>query len=157
MRAAKFVLVAGLLLAGAGVHATAGVRSAAPAPEAADPAKIVTEFYNLVFLDHKVKEGFARFVGPVYRQHNPRVADGPAATIAYLEKRFAENPQARNEIIRSFVNGDLVALHVHSTLGPQDRGKAIVDIFRVKDGRIVEHWDVIQDIPEPSANDNGMF
>lgn len=132
----------------------AGAAHAAAQPGA---ERIVLDFYRTVFTEHKVAEGFRDYVGPTYTQHNPRVADGADATIAYLGKRFADNPQATNRVLRVFADGDLVALHVHSVLNAQDRGRAIVDIFRVENGRIVEHWDVIQDVPETAANGNGMF
>jgi len=68
-----------------------------------------------------------------------------------------ENPEWHGRIVRSGTDGDLVFLHVHQTNGPEDRGQAIVEIFRVDDGKIVEHWDVIQPVPESAANDNTMF
>jgi predicted SnoaL-like aldol condensation-catalyzing enzyme len=70
--------------------------------------------------------------------------------------RFA-HPSFRFDIQRMIAEGDLVVLHVHTKLDAQDRGKAVVDIFRVDHGKIVEHWDVIQDVPERAANRNTMF
>ena len=70
---------------------------------------------------------------------------------------FKTNPEARSDIKRLISSDDLVVVHVHSKVNPQDRGRAIVDIFKVTNGKIVEHWDVIQPIPQKSANDNGMF
>ncbi len=132
---------------------------AAPAALAADqtPKEIVTDFYRMVFEQHKVQEGFDTYVGLPYTQHNPNVPDGPEATIKFLSGRFEKNPQATNTMVRVIADGDLVAVHVHSTLNPQDRGNAIVDIFRVANGKIVEHWDVIQPVPEKAANPNTMF
>jgi len=121
------------------------------------PKEIVTTFYRMVFEAHRVKEAFDLYVGPTYKQHNPRVPDGAAASIKFLGDRFVTNPQATNKIIRTLADGDLVAVHVHSTLNPDDRGRAIVDIFRVENDKIVEHWDVIQPVPEETANSNGMF
>ncbi|WP_231755444.1 nuclear transport factor 2 family protein [Bordetella sp. N] len=118
--------------------------------------KLVVDFYNRVFNQHDVA-AIPSVVSDGYKQHNPLVPDGRAPFVNYLTKRFQENPQARSEIIRSATDGDLVWLHVHSTANPQDRGRAIVDIFRVKDGKIVEHWDIIQFVPEKSANQNTMF
>ncbi|MDX3810360.1 MAG: nuclear transport factor 2 family protein, partial [Bosea sp. (in: a-proteobacteria)] len=77
--------------------------------------------------------------------------------VSFFTSKFKSNPEARARIVRSSANDDLVWLHVHSTERPDDRGRAIVDIFRVKDGRIVEHWDVIQPVPEKAANGNTMF
>lgn len=130
---------------------------AAPAAAQADPKAIVLAFYQLGFIEGRVAEAFERYVGPTYTQHNPRVADGAAPAIAFLTRNFAENPQRRNEIKRVIAEGDLVALHIHARPNPESRGVAIVDIFRVENGRIVEHWDVIQPVPESSANGNGMF
>ncbi|MBY6005632.1 nuclear transport factor 2 family protein [Salipiger bermudensis] len=123
--------------------------------EAANLA-LVTEFYEGVFLDHDVAAASA-VVADSYIQHNPNVPDGKAPFVSYFTGLFAENPAAKNEIVKSAASGDLVWLHVHSTAGADDRGRAIVDIFRVADGMIVEHWDVIQPVPETSANENGMF
>ena len=92
-----------------------------------------------------------------YKQHNPYVADGKKPFVSYFKGFFKENPQSRARIIRSAVDGDLVWVQVHSTKNPADRGEAVVDIFRVQNGKIVEHWDVIQEIPEESANRNTMF
>ncbi len=83
-----------------------------------------------------------------------RVAD---EKIALFTEHFKADPEARSTIVRSAADGDLVFLHVHSTSNPQDRGSAIVDIFRVDHGKIAEHWDVIQPVPEHAANDNTMF
>ena len=123
----------------------------------ATPRDIVVAFYRMAFEDHKVAEAFALYVSPIYKQHNPRVPDGPQATIDFLSRRFRENPTATNRMVRVIADGPMVALHVHSILGPTDRGNAIVDIFRVENGKIVEHWDVIQAVPETAANPNTMF
>jgi predicted SnoaL-like aldol condensation-catalyzing enzyme len=118
---------------------------------------MVTAFYKMVFYDHKVAEAFKTYVGPSYKQHNPLVPDGIEPSVAFLSKRFETNPQATNEIKRVIGDGDLVAVHVHSRLNDGDRGRAIVDIFRVESGKIVEHWDVIQPVPENAQNNNTMF
>ena len=118
---------------------------------------MVTVFYKMVFYDHKVADAFKTHVGPSYRQHNPLVPDGVEPSVAFLSKRFETNPQAINEIKRVIAEGDLVAVHVHSRLNDADRGRAIVDIFRVENGKIVEHWDVIQPVPENAQNNNTMF
>jgi predicted SnoaL-like aldol condensation-catalyzing enzyme len=118
---------------------------------------LVIAFYKMVFYDHKVAEAFKIYVGPSYKQHNPLVPDGIEPSVAFLSKRFETNPQAINEIKRVIADGDLVAVHVHSRLTDADRGRAIVDIFRVEDGKIAEHWDVIQPVPENAQNNNTMF
>jgi predicted SnoaL-like aldol condensation-catalyzing enzyme len=83
--------------------------------------------------------------------------NGKAPFVSYFADYFRANPQASNRIVRSATDADLVYLHVHSASGPGDRGQAVVDIFRVADGKIVEHWDVIQVVPAESANGNSMF
>lgn len=131
---------------------------AAPAL-AADPEtnkKIVVDFYDKA-LNQKDFEAAAKSFGPKYIQHNPNVPDGIEAfkgLVTMLKEKF---PKSRSEIKRVIADGDLVVLHVHSVREPGQRGRAIVDIFRLENGKIVEHWDVVQDIPEKAANDNTMF
>ena len=108
-------------------------------------------------LNQKDADGAIAYMGDRYVQHNPNAADGPEGFrkfIAFLREKF---PNSRSEIKRSFVDGDYVILHVHAVREPGARGNAIVDIFKLENGKIVEHWDVVQDIPEKPANDNTMF
>lgn len=118
--------------------------------------KLVLDFYDQFFNEHETEEA-ARVVADDYIQHNPQVPDGKEPFVTYFTGFFKENPEARAEVVRSATDGDLVYLHVRSTDGPDDRGSAVVDIFRVEDGTIVEHWDVIQEVPAESANPNTMF
>lgn len=117
---------------------------------------LVLAFYEQFFNQHNISEA-AKVLTDDYRQHNPHVPDGKAPMVGYFSEFFKANPDARGKVVRSATDGDLVYLHVHSTDNKTDRGTALVDIFRVKDGRIVEHWDVIQAIPEKAANSNTMF
>ncbi|WP_207803908.1 nuclear transport factor 2 family protein, partial [Bacillus thuringiensis] len=89
--------------------------------------------------------------------HNPFVADGRKAFMDFFKEDFVKNPNSSAEIKRVVAEGDTVALHVHCRTNSQDKGVAIVGIFRNKDGKIVEHWDVIQEIPSEAANNNTMF
>lgn len=146
-------LIAASLLAAATTGALAQTRDLAA--EEANRA-LVLKFYDEVFNKHQVETG-AAVVANEYKQHNPRVPDGKAPFVTYFSKFLKDNPERRSRIVRSTTDGDLVWLHVHTTNGANDRGAAIVDIFRVKDGRIVEHWDVIQPVPETAANNNTMF
>lgn len=118
---------------------------------------LVTSFYSEVFVEHKTNDAALKYLEPSYIQHNPNVPTGRKAFIDFFIPFFEKNPSARSEIKRIIASNDLVMVHVHSKMNPLDRGRAIIDIFRVKDDRIVEHWDVIQAIPENSANDNGIF
>jgi len=128
------------------------------AREAAEEANraLVLGFYDQFFNRHETEEA-ALVLAEDCRQHNPSVPDGRAPVVGYFTKYFRENPQSRARIVRSATDGDLVYLHIHSTNGPEDRGVAVVDIYRVRDGLIVEHWDVIQPVPAESANSNTMF
>jgi predicted SnoaL-like aldol condensation-catalyzing enzyme len=145
----RFCLIPGLFLA---VALSANVRAAEQSAK-----EMVTAFYKMTFYHHKVAEAFKAHVGATYKQHNPLVPDGIEPSVAFLSKRFDTNPQAINEIKRVIADGDLVAVHVHSRLNDGDRGRAIVDIFRVENGKIIEHWDVIQPVPENTQNNNTMF
>ena len=119
--------------------------------------RIVRDFYEGVFLRHQVEEFSDRYIGDTYVQHNPMVASGKEPFVEFFTQYFKANPQAKNVIKRVIAEGDLVMLHVHSTKNDRDRGSAVVDIFRVENGKIVEHWDVQQDIPERTRNNNGVF
>jgi len=118
--------------------------------------RVVVDFYELA-VNRKDAAAAAAHFGPRYVQHNPSVADGGEGFQAFIEQYRKKFPDARSEIKRVFADGDYVILHVHAVPRPQARGQAIVDIFKLANGKIVEHWDVIQDVPEKPANPNGMF
>lgn len=118
--------------------------------------KNVTEFYEKA-INQKDFEAASKYIGSRYTQHNPMASDGPEGLKGYLQFLRKEFSNSHSEIKRVFADGDYVILHVHSVLVPGTRGRAIVDIFKLENGKVVEHWDVIQDIPEKSANPNGMF
>jgi predicted SnoaL-like aldol condensation-catalyzing enzyme len=129
--------------------------SAAPAQLAANK-RLVVAFYDAA-INRKDYDLAVTFLGPEYKQHNPTAGDGAAGLKSFIEFLKAKFPTQHGDIKQIIAEGNLVALHVHSTRGDGTAGRAIVDIFRVANGKVVEHWDVIQDIPEKSANVNGMF
>jgi predicted SnoaL-like aldol condensation-catalyzing enzyme len=92
-----------------------------------------------------------------YIQHNPSVATGPQGLKGILDRARVQSPHAQHRVKRVFVDGDYVIAHVHVIINPGELGRAVVDIFRIESGRIAEHWDVAQPVPEHPANDNGMF
>lgn len=117
---------------------------------------LVVDFYDRFFNKHDLSAA-EEYIGDVYIQHNPLFPDGPKAFKDAFKGAFQKFPNRQNKIIRSAANGDLVFLHVHRTMNPGERGDAIVDIYRVENGKIVEHWDVIQPVPAESKHNNGMF
>ena len=119
--------------------------------------RTVIDFYDLAFNAHKPAEAAQRYIGATYIQHNPLVPNGAAPFVGYFSGFFKTHPAAALDMVRVISEGDLVVVHSKFTTGPEDRGEAIIDIFRVADGKIVEHWDVIQPVPEHSANGNTMF
>jgi len=118
--------------------------------------KNVVEFYDKA-LNQKDFEAASKYLGPRYTQHNPVAADGPEGLKAFIQFLRDKFPNSRSEIKRAFADGDYVIVHVHAIREPGTRGRAIIDIFKLENGKIVEHWDVAQDVPEKAANPNGMF
>lgn len=118
--------------------------------------KTVVDFYQKA-INEKDFTSAEVYLGDKYIQHNPIAADGKEGLKSFIGYLKAKAPKYHSEIKRVFADGDFVILHVHNTPAPGDKGKAIVDIFRLEKGKIVEHWDVIQPIPEKAANENGMF
>jgi predicted SnoaL-like aldol condensation-catalyzing enzyme len=117
---------------------------------------VVLSFYQFA-INEKNVEAALPYLGEQYIQHNPNAQDGIEGLKKYIAYLKATYPHAHSDIKRILAEGDYVILHVHSIKEPNTRGEAIMDIFRLEQGKIVEHWDVHQPVPEHSANDNGMF
>jgi predicted SnoaL-like aldol condensation-catalyzing enzyme len=146
----------------AGILAATALALATPSAQAHDAQQLeankknVVAFYDLA-LNKKDFEAASKYMGPRYIQHNPVAADGPEGLKAFIQFLRDKFPNSRSEIKRVFADGDFVIVHVHAIREPGTRGRAIIDIFRLENGKVVEHWDVAQDVPEKAANSNGMF
>jgi predicted SnoaL-like aldol condensation-catalyzing enzyme len=117
----------------------------------------VVAFFTRAFNDHEPADAVARYVGPKYIQHNPDTPDGAAAFIDSTTKLITVCPALSVEVKRVIAEGDLVVTHDLVRRSADDRGFAGIDIFRLENGKIVEHWDARQPVPEKTANNNTMF
>jgi predicted SnoaL-like aldol condensation-catalyzing enzyme len=117
----------------------------------------VLAYLNLAFNDRKPAEAVEKYGGPHYIQHNPQAPDGFEAFIQFVEGFVEQFPQLSLDIKRAVAEGDMVVTHSLIKTSPEDRGTAAADFFRLEDGKIVEHWDVLQPVPESAANDHPMF
>ena len=144
------ILCALLLLLG-------GCASSPHSPDRLEQNKrTVLDFYDKA-LNKKDFAAAAQHFGPRYIQHNPGAPDGIEGFRGFVQFIKDKFPNSRSEFKRTFAEGDYVIVHVHAVREPGTRGSAIIDIFRLENGKIVEHWDVVQPIPEKAANNNGMF
>ena len=142
-------VVALTLLASMPVHAEVQGRNAAE--------RTVIALLDTAFNQKRPAEAFDRYGGSYYRQHNPTAPDGKEAIVALLSGWLPTVPGLHYDIKRIISNGNMVWVHSHVTMGPDDRGQAVVDIFRLEKGKVVEHWDVGTPVPEKPANSNTMF
>ena len=142
------------------IAATMATSALAQPSGTAKNKKIVVDFYDLAFTQRMPTKAALKYISPTtYIQHNPDGKDGRDAFINGFAK-FVENGTLKCVSKRAIAEKDLVVIHSHCLDNPadaKDRGQAYVDIFRVQDGKIVEHWDVGQPVPEKSANTNTMF
>jgi predicted SnoaL-like aldol condensation-catalyzing enzyme len=118
--------------------------------------KTVIAFYDAAINDKDFAAASA-YMGDKYIQHNPLAADGPEGLQAFLGFAKENLGGFKVEFKRVLADGDFVIVHAHAKNGPDDRGSAVMDIFRLENGKVVEHWDVIQAIPETAQNNNTMF
>lgn len=110
----------------------------------------------MFYAEKDVERAFDTYVAKDYVQHNPGLPDGREAAVTALKPMFAR-PGAVFEVKRIIVDGDIAVIHLFGRGDPATRGAAVVDIYRMAGGKIVEHWDVIQPMPEKSANAHPMF
>lgn len=118
--------------------------------------KAVLDFYDAVINGQQYSRVY-EFVDKNYIQHKPEVEDGPEGLLDFVRWIYSQSPQHKARIIRSFVDGDYVILHVHVINGVETKDIAVMDIFRVENGMLMEHWDVASPIPLNAKNDNGVF
>lgn len=147
----RSVAAAGLLLL-----AVPALSYAANKAQLESNKKAAMAFYD-ASINQKDFVAASQYLGADYKQHNPTAKDGIEGLKAFIDFLKAKFPHQHGDIRQVIAEGDLVVLHVHSTRDDGTPGRAIVDIFRLEHGKVVEHWDVIQDIPAQGANANGMF
>ncbi len=146
----------GKLVVGAAMAFAATTAQASDAAQLEKNKKTIVEFYNK-FLNEKDIDAAVAMIGPTYKQHNAFIKDGKDGFREFFIELKKKYPHLQTKIIRVFAEGDFVILHVHTIREPGTRGEAIMDIFRLEDGKPVEHWDVIQPIPENIPHNNTMF
>ena len=118
--------------------------------------KAVLEFYEIVIKGGEY-DRVLEWVDPGYTQHKPVVTDGPQGVVDFVRNEHKRVPGHVVEIVRCFADGDFVILHVHVHLLPKEADRAVMDIFRCKNGKLLEHWDVDEPVPTKFSHTNGMF
>ena len=158
-RLVRSTVLAAATAAMAAMTGCATSRAMMDAEMARSNTQTVLAFEETVFNKHQVKEGFRRYVGSLYKQHDPLLPDGKEAAIKALNQLLiGEIPNSHLIVKRTVAQGDLVAVHSWWDRKPgESRGVAVVDIYRLEGGKIAEHWSVIQDVPDKTENDNTLF
>ncbi len=126
--------------------------------------EVADRFIEVFYRQNRLVDAFSAWVHPHYIQHDPQAKTGRDGTIEALDAHMQRNPAMSHDIKRVIYgeagdDGTLIAVHYHFRHAPDQRGMAVVDIFRIQDGYLVEHWDIIQPLPDPATakNANGMF
>jgi len=125
-------------------------------PTEARNLEIATAMYHEMLMPFDSRH-VDRFIAENYIQHSTAASGGREGLRAFLDNRNAGFPEVDIRIKASFADGDFTIFHIHTIRFPGDPGMNIVDIFRMKDGMVEEHWEVVQDIPETLPHDNGIF
>jgi predicted SnoaL-like aldol condensation-catalyzing enzyme len=125
--------------------------------DAQNNKQTVIAYYNMAFNDRKPAEAAKKYGGDHYIQHNPQAPDGFEAFVRFVEDLVEQSPQMSLEINRALAEGDMVVTHSLLKTSPKDWGTALADFFRLEDGKVVEHWDVLQPVPESAAKYHPMF
>src|SRR5208282_3986999 len=113
--------------------------------------QLAKECLDMIFNQHKPAQAIAQYIGANYRQHNPNAPDGSQGVLSYASDYIKANPQLSMDFKRIIAEDDLVAVQSHLKPNPEDRGVAVVDVFRVEEGKLVEYWDVMQPVPPQTA------
>ncbi|MGH7937118.1 MAG: nuclear transport factor 2 family protein, partial [Chthoniobacterales bacterium] len=122
------------------------------------PKEIVLRFYKLALTDLKPKEAFALYAAPEFQEHSADSKGGTAqSTVEFLTSLIKKSPQPKWEILRVIAEGEMVFLHARFTPSKDTTPSSVGEIFRVHDGKIAEHWDIIQPAPEHPTNPNSIF
>ena len=124
------------------------------------PREVAERFIEVFYRQNRLVEAFEAWVHPGYVQHDPNSETGRDGTIKALAAHMQRSPRMSHDIKRVIYGDDgTIAVHYHFRHSPEERGLAVVDLFRIEDGYLVEHWDIIQPIPDPATakNPNGMF
>ena len=148
-------LFKGLVVGAVLMLAAAGVQAEEPTQLEKNKA-IVVDFYNKALNDKDIEAAIS-LMGETYTQHNARIPDGKEGFRQFFTGFKEKFPNSHSKIVRVFAEGDFVILHVHMVREPGTRGEAVMDIFRLENGKLVEHWDVLQAIPETIPHSNTMF
>lgn len=157
MRIGGAVVLAGALATLSGCSSQSAEAPAVVAGCSPSIREIAEGFKTLFYDQGKVREAYETYVAEDYKQHNPMAQDGRAAAIAFLEPIYERNPQHRMTVHRMIVEDPYIVVHLHGQSSPDDPGAAAVDILRVENCKIVEHWDVTQAVPVDPPNPNAMF